>query len=114
MIERFFQELIFTIVISSNVVMEAFTAYSCFLGAYKLFSLYNIQGYLSIKDILKFYARKYLRLAPMYYFCFFVGWAIFPHMGAGPIWYTARSMYTDCSEYWWAHLLMIGNIVPYF
>jgi len=37
MIERFFQELIFTIVISSNVVMEAFTAFSCFFGAYKLF-----------------------------------------------------------------------------
>ena len=94
--------------------MEAFTAYSCFFSAYKLFSLYNAQGYLSVKDVLKFYMRKYLRLAPMYYFCFFVGWAIFPHMGAGPIWYSARAMYTDCSEYWWAHLLMIGNIVPYF
>ena len=50
----------------------------------------------------------------MYYFLFFVGWAVFPHMGAGPIWYSARAMYTDCSAYWWAQLLMIGNIVPYF
>ena len=41
MIERFFKEWIFTIVISSNVVMEAFTAYSCFFSAYKLFSLYE-------------------------------------------------------------------------
>ena len=41
MIERFFQELIFTIVISSNVVMEAFTAFSCFFSAYKLFMLYE-------------------------------------------------------------------------
>ena len=41
MITRFFQEWIFTIVISSNIVMEAFTALSAFLGAYKLFSLYK-------------------------------------------------------------------------
>ena len=64
--------------------------------------MYEAQGYLGPKDFLKFYARKYLRLAPMYYFLFFVGWAVFPHMGAGPIWYSARAMYTDCSEYWWA------------
>ena len=41
MIDRFFQELIFTIVISSNIVMEAFTTLSGFLGAYKLFCLYE-------------------------------------------------------------------------
>ena len=102
MIERFFQELIFTIVVSSNIVMEAFTTLSAFLGAYKLFSLYEAQGYISFKDCLKFWGRKYLRLAPMYYFVFFCGWAIFPHLGAGPIWYSANLMFDDCQDYWWA------------
>ena len=94
--------------------MEVFTSISAFLGAYKLFSLYESQGSLGFKDCLKFWARKYLRLAPMYYFVFFCGWAIFPHLGAGPIWYEANLMYDDCDKYWWAQLLMIGNLYPYF
>lgn len=102
MISRFFQEWIFTIVISSNIVMEAFTTLASFLGAYKLFSLYEAKGKISITDILKFYARKYLRLAPLYYLVFFCGWALFPHMGGGPIWYTSNAMYEECDDYWWA------------
>ena len=50
----------------------------------------------------------------MYYFIFFCGWAIFPHLGAGPIWYSANLMFDDCQDYWWAQLLMIGNIYPWF
>ena len=88
--------------ISSNIVMEAFCSLSAFLGAYKLFSLYEAQGHISVKDVFKFWGRKYLRLAPMYYFIFFCGWAIFPHMGAGPIWYKANLMYDECNDYWWA------------
>ena len=96
MIERFFQQYIFAIVIDSNMVMEIFTTLSAFLGAYKLFQLYDAQGYISVLDCCKFWARKFIRLAPFYYFCFFVGWAIFPKMGAGPLWFTASTMYTDC------------------
>ena len=113
-INQFFQELLFAIVFGGSIVMEAFTFLSAFLGAYKLFSLYEAQGYISLKDCLKFWARKYLRLAPMYYLIFFCGWAIFPHLGAGPIWFEAGLMYDDCKDYWWAQLLMFGNIYPYF
>ena len=113
-IQKFFTELIFTIVVSSNLVMEAFTTLSAFLGAYKLLSLHHAKGQLTVTDILKFWARKYLRLAPMYYFIFFCGWGIFPKLGAGPIWYTANSMFQDCEDSWWAQLLMIGNMYPYF
>ena len=114
-IHQFFQELLFAIVFAGSIVMEAFTFLSAFLGAYKLFSLYEAQGgHITFKDCLKFWARKYLRLAPMYYLIFFCGWAIFPHLGAGPIWFEAGLMYDDCKEQWWAQLLMIGKIYPYF
>jgi peptidoglycan/LPS O-acetylase OafA/YrhL len=96
MIQYFNTKMLFAIVIDGNIVMEAFTFISTFLGAYKLFQLYDEKGGLTFKDVLKFYARKYLRLAPLYYFCFFLGWAIFPKMGAGPLWFTASTMYTDC------------------
>ena len=114
MIQRFFSELLFTVVVSSNIVMEAFTTLSGFLGAYKLFCLYEAQGHIKLTDVLKFWARKYLRLAPMYYFLFFCGWAIFPYLGAGPIWFSANLMFDECDKYWWAQLLMIGNIYPWF
>ena len=58
MIEHFFQQYIFAIVIDSNIVMEVFTSLSGFIGAYKLFQLYDAQGYISFKDVGKFYLRK--------------------------------------------------------
>ena len=96
MIQNFNTEMIFAVVIDSNIQMEVFSTLSAFLGAYKLFQLYDTQGYLSVTDCLKFWGRKYLRLAPLYYFCFFVGWAVFPRLGAGPIWFTANAMFDDC------------------
>lgn len=93
--------------------MEIFTTFSIFLGSYKLFSLYDAQGYIGVTDCFKFWGRKFVRLAPFYYFIFFVGWAVFPHLGAGPVWYSANLMFDGCSETWWAQLLFIGNIYPY-
>ena len=63
MIQRFFQQLIFTIVVSSNIVMEAFTTLSAFLGAYKLFSLYEAQGYIGFTDCLKFWGIELVLIA---------------------------------------------------
>jgi peptidoglycan/LPS O-acetylase OafA/YrhL len=33
-------------------------------------------GKVPLKDTLKFYLRKIIRLAPMLYFIFFMGWAL--------------------------------------
>ena len=73
--------------IQGNLAMEFFTAFSGFFGAYKLFQLHRAQGHLSWTDIGRFYLRKYLRLAPAFYFIFFAAWALFPYAGAGPVWY---------------------------
>ena len=93
--------------------MEVFVCFSAFFGAYKLMQVYDAKGGLTLKDVGHFYLNKYLRLAPMFYFVFFVGWALFPYMGTGPIWYSARAMYTECNDYWWAQVLFISNIYPY-
>ena len=55
-----------------------------------------------------------MRLAPVLYFIFFLGWVIFPRIGAGPVWYEARMMYSECDSLWWTQLLFINNIYPYF
>lgn len=87
----------FSIVISGNIVMDAFTATSAFFGAYRFLQIIDAKRQLGqsvdYTDVLKFYARKYLRLAPTFYLMFFLGWAFFPHIGAGPVWYDANSMY---------------------
>jgi len=113
-IEKFFQEVAFTIVISSNLMCEAFVAFSGFFGAYRLFLLYDANGSFSFKEYAKYVGRKYFRLAPAFYVLFFVSWAVFPRLGAGPIWYQASYMFQDCDKYWWSQLLFIGNIYPYF
>ena len=41
LVKHFFDEFLFSIVVSGNVAMEAFIMFSSFLSAYKLFSLYE-------------------------------------------------------------------------
>jgi len=67
-----------------------------------------------LKDCLVFLARKFLRLAPIFYFVFFLGWAIFPYMGSGPVWYNSELIYNECKSTFWTQLLFISNMVPYY
>lgn len=73
--------------------METYVCFSGFFGAYKLFQVYDANGGIGWKDVGSFYLQKYLRIAPMFYFIFFAGWALFPYMGAGPMWYSAHAMF---------------------
>jgi hypothetical protein len=102
MMTTFFTKLAFTVVCSGAIVMETYVFCSGFFGAYKMFQVYDAKGGLTMKDVGKFYLGKYLRLAPMFYFVFLAGWTLFPYMGAGPMWYSAHSMFDDCKDYWWA------------
>jgi len=111
---QFFKKLIFTVVGSGDIVMETFFAFSAFFASYRLLQVNEVQGTLFFSDYAKMWGRKFLRLAPVFYFVFFVGWAIFPYMGAGPIWYNSNLMYEECSKYWWAQLLFISNLYPNF
>ena len=66
----FFQSMSIAIVISSNIACEAFFFLSAFISGYQCFMILEAKGknVFSIKDIAKIYFRKYLRLAPFYYF----------------------------------------------
>jgi hypothetical protein len=114
MMTTFFKQFFFTITVSGAIVMETYVFCSAFFGAYKLFQVYDSKGGLTLKDVGKFYLAKYLRLAPYFYFVFFASWALFPYMGVGPMWYSSHMMYDGCKDYWWAQVLFVSNIVPYF
>lgn len=109
------QTIFFTICIAANQITDVFLALSGFLLAYKCLQIAQANGgRLYFTDGLRLVARKYLRLAPMLYFVFFFGWACGARLEDGPNWTNYQSLFLQCDKYWWAQLLMIGNIVPFF
>lgn len=65
--------------------------------------------------MLKAYARKLLRLVPVYWAIFFLSWGLYPRSTTGgPFWYVSANLFATCKDDWWARLLMIGNLVPQF
>lgn len=111
----YFKYGIFAMVLSAQVAVESFYFYSAFLFSYKIFKMLddNQKRYLTIKDIGRFYLKKYLRLAPAYYSCLFIGWSICAFLSNAPTWSFRRSFWYDCNSRWWAQLLFIGNLVGF-
>jgi rhamnogalacturonyl hydrolase YesR len=68
---------------------------------------------LSVKDILKIYARKFLRLAPAYYGMWVLLWAATARIGDGAIWHNTNITFESCNVQWLPTLFMAGNIVPW-
>jgi hypothetical protein len=50
----------------------------------------------------------------MTYFVFFMLWVVTPYLMDGPMWMNTNMLFFECNRYWWAQLLFIGNLVPYF
>eukprot|EP00347_Sterkiella_histriomuscorum_P013100 403366020 len=45
---------------------------------------------------------------------FFFGWFVGPMFYDSPLWYSYGQLYLNCDAYWWADLLFIGNVYPFF
>jgi hypothetical protein len=71
-------------------------------------------GSFSLIDFAKAWTRKLLRIAPVYYAIFFIGWGLFARTGDGPVWYLGELLFENCPSTWWAQLLFIGNLYPGF
>ena len=105
--ERFISNMAFSI----DVALEGFFLVSSFLGFYKCFVIQDAKnGILSIKDILKLYIRKFIRLAPAYYLMWILMWGINSRLGAGNIYYRTNSNMSTCSERWTHTFLWINNL----
>lgn len=63
---------------------------------------------------MKLYARKILRVLPVYYGVLFFGWFIGPRLGSGPLWFNFKKLFYNCNRTWWAQLLFIGNFYPFY
>ena len=67
---------------------------------------------LSFKDMLKIWARKWLRLAPCYYIMWLFLWGVTARIGEGSNWNAANMGFHTCPKYGWATMLFIGNLYP--
>ena len=66
-----------TAFMTANIALEGFVFFSAFQTAYRSYQIMQArQGLLQPTDILKIYARKFVRLAPVYYMFWFILWAI--------------------------------------
>lgn len=102
-----------SIFIAANLGLETFVMLSAFLGGYRAFQIMDSKdGVLSIVDILKIWARKWLRMAPMYYFVWMFSWALTSRIASGPLWTNTNMAYETCPDNWVYTLLWVGNIFP--
>ena len=73
----------FAMVIAGIVSMDNFFAISAFFGFYRIKQIFDAQGSLSFKDVMKIYGKRLIRLLPMYYLTMLFGIFIVPRMLSG-------------------------------
>lgn len=60
-----------------------------------------------------FIAHRFVRIIPIYYFCFFTYNWLLRYMGNGPQWPIFKEVTPQgCDDYWWTNLLFVGNFLP--
>lgn len=108
-----------SIATACNLAIDGFLFISSFLGFHKCFLIMDAKGEtLSVSDILKLYARKFLRLAPSYYGIWFMEWSLTCRLANGKLWYRTNYLYKDCSDhfyetiFWYANL-KVDNMTPW-
>jgi len=67
---------------------------------------------INAKEALKLYLDRVLRLAPIYYAAFMIGWLVVPFFREGPVWYAYEKCFQDCQNYWWSVFTFTINFWP--
>ena len=73
---------------------------------------HNAGGKMSVMMYLRMVFFRYVRLAPVYYLVFLVGWQVGPYFGDGPCWFTYEKGFSNCSDHWWSVFTMTINFIP--
>lgn len=115
-LQKYFQTYGYTAVYSSNLGFDEFFFFSSMLMTLKITDLMeescNHNGKMSVVMYLKMLFFRYLRMAPIYYLVFLVGWQVGPYLGSGPCWFTYEKGFSNCDDYWWSVFTMTINFIP--
>ena len=102
-LQDYFLTVAYTLVYSANLGFDEFFMLSAFFAYIKIVDyLKSKQDFhlgitrMSVSDYLRIYFSRFLRLAPVYYLIFLIGWLIGPYLNTGPWWYTYMMGFCDC------------------
>ena len=94
-----------------NLAIDGFIFISSFLGFHKCFLIMDAQAAsLTFKDVMKLYARKFLRMAPSYYGIWLMEWSLTCRLGSGKLWYRTNYLYEDCYKTWLETFFWYANL----
>ena len=116
----------FTIVVSSNLAIDAFFGLSAFLSTIKIAPLVHSKEVqeegtdrqikkeksFGVKSVAQLWLYRFLRLAPLYYFVFLFSFMVIPFLGDGPMWFTYEREFISCETNWWSVFTMTINFFP--
>ena len=105
--------IMFPLIIGGVIASDIFFLVSAFLGFYRASQIYDAMNGLGVKDILKIYGKRLMRILPMFYLVFLFGFYAIPLIGTGPLWFMMdKALWKNCDQYWWANMLLVGNFIP--
>ena len=97
---------------SSNLGFDEFFFFSAMLTTLKVKDVLNKERRFGPLNYLMMLLQRFIRLAPIYYIVFLIGWQIGPFLGDGPCWFTYEKGFANCDQYWWSVFTMTINLVP--
>jgi hypothetical protein len=95
-LQTYFETVAYTLVYSSNLAFDEFFMLSSFFSYLKLSAFFDSRDSVSLNDMLRIFVNRYLRLAPVYYSVFFLGWLLGPFLANGPWWFTYQMGFCNC------------------
>lgn len=113
----FFDNVMFTVVIAGIIAMDSFFAFSAFFGFLRISQIYDAKvaagDSFGVIDVVKIYAKRLIRLLPLYYLTFLVGMFLMPRVSSGSVWFVyEQALFWKCDQYWWANVLLLNNFIP--
>ena len=110
----YFNTFAFALIVSGIMTPDFFMFLIYFFGFIKLNRYYDKNKGIGLKSWILIYTDRYLRLAPMYYIVFFLGWWIYPFLSDRAGWFVSERLFMKCDEQWHYVLLMVNTLVPFF
>ena len=97
----------FAVISSATFAVDIFFFLTAILGVAILYK--QLKPQISIRQVLKIYLHRYIRLFPIYILSFMTYSWIAPLLGGGPVFNGYLNRIDDCESYWWYNFLYINN-----
>ena len=109
-----FTSFLFTLIASGNLAPDWFIFIVYFLGFTSFCKLYDQNKGISVKNYIKIYLHRYLKIAPIYYIILFIGWFIIPLLSSTTNWYISERLFWNWEAQWFSIMTFTNTLYPFF